>query len=155
MDELYIDFKGRLPYSGNSKVLKVIMVMAFVFAVGVAVYLIYGGHWFNYYWVVYGIVLGVECYLNLKGKSLIQFLGRTYLDLNRERLNYRPLLLKKGRSIAWSEVSKVLFLKNRILLLLKSDKKLEVDFSRFTYLEVQQVKEAVRKIARENEIPMV
>jgi len=64
MEELFIDFKEKLLFSGNRKVLYFSIVIAFGLATGATLLLFYGGLWFNYYWMAYGIIMGTECYLN-------------------------------------------------------------------------------------------
>nr|WP_319401387.1 hypothetical protein [uncultured Carboxylicivirga sp.] len=72
-------------------------------------------------------------------------LGKAYIDINSEYINYKPEVIKKALFIKWADVAAIEVKQISILFTLKDNSTTELKYYNLEYEHIQHLKSAIKK----------
>jgi hypothetical protein len=145
MNSLKIDFQEK-PKSKPRIVIGLLMLILSI------VYLIVSDHPEGMQWFVIGygftfFLLGLSHMAEGSGYSISKFIGEAYLLIDEEQCKYKPYMSKSAQVTNWEDIDSIKFAINHADLIKDDSVIAQLEYSRFTYQQVLDIKSLLNSIA--------
>jgi hypothetical protein len=110
---------------------------------------------FNWMWILNAVVfliLGLNTMIEGTGFTIARLFGRAYLLINEEKCEYKPSNYKSATVINWNDVDTIHIGVSNIDYLKNDSVINQLEYSRFSYQQVQDIKSVLKSIAEKNGI---
>jgi len=113
---------------------------------------IYQDNWYNVFNVIIFFIWGTGVIIESKGFTLSRLWGEAYLLIDDEKFEFKPKPLKPASILNWNKIDTLKFRTNRVEFIYDTSTLTELEYSRFSYQQVQDIKAVLTSIAEKNNI---
>jgi len=150
MNSIKIDFQ-KTPKSKSRIIVGALMMLLSV------TYLIFSNYSEGFQWFIigYGFALffiGLSHFAEGSGHTISKYFGDAFLSIDDNQYEYKPSQYKSSAILRWDMIEVINFGITGIDLKDKSSNISHLEYSRFTYQQVQDIKSVLTSIAEKNDI---
>lgn len=98
------------------------------------------------------ILLGMSNISEGSGRSISSFFGKAFLAIDEESFEFKAVNMKPGIKINWKDIDNIKFLITQVEFIKENSSICRIEYSHFSYRQVQDIKSIISSIADKYDI---